>query len=452
MYRRTFCRLAGPAAGVIAGLGGCIVRDVSDDDPSSGGEDASSGGNSRTPVSVPDPVDWPTFGADDGHTGFRPEANGPAVGRIAWSAIENAPTVLCPPTVVDGTVYVGSAARALHAFDAGTGEPVWEFATRDFVQTAPAVQDGRVFTADAEGVVYAVSTDGEEVWRHTTEQNLHSRALAVDGGTVYVGTAGDMPAVVSGDTDKSKAGKVVAIDADTGEAEWTFEGPEDWFSGPAVGDGRVYVGNHDGTVFALNDETGEEVWSWAPTGDEVEHPSVLRPPTFAQGNGGDSSGGGTIYVGIQGTGWLVALDPATGEPLWRRTLPASNVKCSPAVTDERVYVACSGSRASLDDGNDTPTPTETHEFGTFGYLSAFSRADGRTDWVHETDHDFRSSPAVGGDRVYVGGGEGALAVAREDGSEVWRVSFDRFVESSPAISGGRAFIGSADGHLYCIGG
>lgn len=400
----------------------------------------------------PDTADWPTFGADQGHTGFRPEGAGPASGTVAWSAIGDAPTVLCSPTASDGTVYVGSAADAFHAFDARTGETEWEFPTATYVETAATVADDRVYAADADGVVYAVSTDGEEVWRHETGHNLHSRALAVRDGTVFVGTAGTMPAFAGGETEESRAGKVVALDAETGSERWSFEGPEDWFSGTAVGGGRVYVGNRTGAVFALDAASGEEVWSWAPSGGEhVEDAAVLSPPTYADG---------TVSVGLHVAGWVVALDAANGALRWRTNLAAENVKSSPAVTDERVYVGATRWRAvpldgAEDDGDgratDTPTGTSTPEVGTYGRLYALSRADGDPVWVHETDHDFRSSPAVVGDRVYVGGGDGALAVTRDDGSEVWRTAFDGFVESSPAVAEGRLYVGSADGHLYCIG-
>lgn len=439
MRRRTFCRLVGAlgSAGLGGALAGCLTR-------------AGPGGPAVDgPPSAPG--DWPTFGADQGHTGFSPGGAGPASGTVSWSAIGDAPTVLCSPTVKDGTVYVGSAADALHAFDAATGEPAWEFSTTSYVPTAPTVVDDRVYAADADGVVYAVTTDGEEAWRHRTGQNLHSRAVAVRDGTVFVGTAGNMPAVVSGDTDKSKAGRVVALDADTGTERWSFRGPEDWFSGPAVGGNAVYVGNHTGEVFALDADTGEERWSWTPDGERAEHAAVLAPPTYADG---------TVYVSLHAAGWVVALDATSGDVRWRADLDAENVKSSPAVADDRVYVGAHrfravplGGPAAPTETTATPTPTgtPTPEPGTYGKLYALSRTDGSTVWRHETDHDFRSSPAVVGDRVYVGGGDGALAVTRDDGSEAWRVSFDDFVYSSPAVADGRLFIGSADGHLYCIG-
>lgn len=434
MNRRTFCAAAGGIGGAcLAGLAGCLGRPSGDEDGA-----------------VSDPDDWPSFGANAGHTGYKPAGRGPATGTVSWSAIGDAPTVLCSPTVKDGTVYTGSAADALHAFDAEAGDPVWKFGTDDYVETAPAVKDGTVYTADSSGVVYAVTTDGDEVWRHETDQNLHSRALAVHDGSVYVGTAGNMPAVASGDTDKSKAGKVVALDAGDGSERWTFDGPEDWFSGPAAGGGRVYVGNHTGSVFALDPSSGEKLWSWTPSGEGADHAAILAPPTYADG---------TVYAAVHAAGWVVALDAKSGEETWRTNLKAENVKSSPAVTDDRVYVGSHRVRGVVPEAGGeedetpttTPSGTPTPEPGTYGRLYALSRSDGSTEWVHETDHDFRSSPAVVGDRVYVGGGDGAIAVTRDDGSEVWHVSFEDFVYSSPAVADGRLYVGSADGHLYCVG-
>lgn len=245
---------------------------------------------------------------------------------------------------------------------------------------------------------------------------------------------------VSGDTDKSKAGKILALDAASGEQLWSFEGPEDWFTGPALGDGRVYVGNHTGEVFALDAASGEEQWSWSATAAGMDHASILRPPTYDDR---------TVYVAVHAAGRVATFDAETGDPEWHVSLPEANVKSSPAVTDDRVFVGCSGIHGVWRGGGSEETSTEGKS-GTVGVLSALDRADGSEDWAHETDHDFRSSPAVAGDRVYVGGGEGALAVDREDGGERWRVTFDDYVDSSPAVAAGRLFVGSADGSIYCV--
>ena len=441
MHRRQVCRLLG--AGGLLGVAGCLDG-PSEADTQSPTDDPADG-PTDTPARAGVTTGWPTFGRDHRHTGVSEAGSGPETPDIAWTAVEDAPTVLCSPTVTDGVVYVGSAANAVHAFDAATGDERWRYDTTSYVGTAPAVVDGTVYTADADGVVYAISTDGTERWTHETDHNLHSRAVAVHDDTLVVGTAGTMPAVVSGDTDESRAGIVVGLDTATGEKRWSFSGPDDWFGGPAVGGGRVYLGNHDGTVFALDPAGGEELWRW--TGEEQA--SVLAPPTYHDG---------TLYVGVHGLGQLVALDAKRGEERWRKRLKAPNVKSSPAVDGDRVYVGATGGESSDYDAPDEPTPTPTTDGGggmptveISGSVFALSAADGDIEWRYEAGHDFRSSPAVVGDRVYIGGGSRLLSLARGDGTEQWYVPFGEFVDSSPAVVEGRAYIGSADGHLYCIG-
>lgn len=435
MHRRRFCRLLGASA-LLAG-GGCLggTSEQGNQSPADNTNQATSG--------------WPTFGRNHQHTGVHEEGTGPRTGTVAWTGIGDAPTVLCSPSVADGTVYVGSAADAIHAFDTATGELQWRYDTTDYVETAPAVVGDTVYTADSEGVVYAVSTDGAERWTHETNHNFHSRAVAVHGDTLVVGTAGTMPAVVSGDTDETKAGIVRGLDLATGEEQWSFSGPQDWFTGPAVGGDRVFVGNHDGTLLALDPATGDETWRWTPSGGEG---GFLAPPTYFDG---------TVYVGVHGLGQVMALDAERGEERWSQDLKAPNVKSSPAVDGDRVYVGASGSESSDYDAPDEPTqtPTPTPEDDAVqmpsieisGSVFALSAADGTIEWRYETGHDFRSSPAVVGDRVYIGGGDRLLTLARSDGTKQWHVSFGDFVDSSPAVVDGRAYIGSADGHLYCIG-
>jgi outer membrane protein assembly factor BamB len=340
MKRRSFCRTLGLVG--LAGVAGCVSGGTtpagSDDEKRS---DTVDGPRSTAPRSNAAPNDaaapaeatgeWPSFGVDRHNTGVRPDGVGPPEGRIDWRSIDDAPTVLCSPTVSNGTVYTGSAAKAVHALDPGSGEERWRYDTTSYVETPPEVVDGTVYTADADGVVYALSTDGSERWTHDTHHNLHSRALSVHDGRVFVGTAGTMPGVVSGDTDESRASLVVALDADTGRKLWDY-GAADWFAGTAVGGGRVYAGDHTGRVSALDPESGEKLWTWRPgvtDEDGRRRGAVLAPPTYHDG---------TLYVGIHELGWLVAVDAATGELEWRKNLKAPNVKSSPAVDGETVYV------------------------------------------------------------------------------------------------------------------
>jgi outer membrane protein assembly factor BamB len=61
-------------------------------------------------------------------------------------------------------------------------------------------------------------------------------------------------------------------------------------SRPAVTDGTVYIGSEDGSVYALNASTGQVQWSH-PTGG-----SVLGSPSVTAGSVYIGSGDGSVYA------------------------------------------------------------------------------------------------------------------------------------------------------------
>lgn len=95
---------------------------------------------------------------------------------------------------------------------------------------------------------------------------------------------------------------------------WQFESDEGDFAGtPVVGDGRVYMGSSLGRAFAVDRETGEQVWKVDLTTDG-ETAIITASAAFSEG---------VVYVPVsarQGSTYMpyvVALDAATGEELWR---------------------------------------------------------------------------------------------------------------------------------------
>ena len=121
---------------------------------------------------------------------------------------------------------------------------------------------------------------------------------------------------------------VFAVDVESGRILWQYEGNLNqkitticcgWLNrGVALGDGRVYMGQLDGKVVALDQETGERVWMrqlvrWQ------EGQTITGAPLFADGR---------IFIGTVGAdlgtrGFVEALDAETGESVWRYyTIPA----------------------------------------------------------------------------------------------------------------------------------
>lgn len=72
-------------------------------------------------------------------------------------------------------------------------------------------------------------------------------------------------------------------------------------------------------------------------------------------------------------------------------------------------------------------------------------------WKFKTGGRVLSSPAVSGDRVYVGSSDGLLyAIDRASGAERWRFASKGPIASSPAVHGDLVYVSSLDGNVYAI--
>ncbi|MFW5866664.1 MAG: PQQ-binding-like beta-propeller repeat protein [Armatimonadota bacterium] len=112
---------------------------------------------------------------------------------------------------------------------------------------------------------------------------------------------------------------------------------------------------------------------------------------------------------------------------WAAELGGS-VDSSPAVSGERAFV-----------GN------------SLGTMHAVSTTDGTVIWSFETGGAVVSSPAVAEGRVVFGSVDGFFyAVSAETGEQAWCYRTRGPVLSSPAVVDGRVVFGSMDGRMYCV--
>lgn len=290
-----------------------------------------------------------------------------------------------------------------------------------------------------------------------------------------------------------------------------FPAVDDGLSPASVHGGVVYVGGHDGYVYALAAASGKLLWEYATAG------RVVSTPTYHDG---------VIFVGSMDN-YLYALDAADGSRLWRyksgirqfRTISYRGIRSSPVIRDGVVYVGgCDGRIRALDAKTgkqlwlvDTGTegsyasPTlaeddlyvgsdglkESHLFALRAdtgearwkfsvpkqiyatpalaegilyvhvrddHVYALRAADGTLVWKtpapapqgeNQVFTDLsKSSPAVAPDTVYVGIGHELVALARATGEVRWRTATGRKVDSSPLVVGKTVYVGSDDRNLY----
>lgn len=135
----------------------------------------------------------------------------------------------------------------------------------------------------------------------------------------------------------------------------------------------------------------------------------------------------TIYVAGLGT-TVAAVDRFTGTSAWQFDRTGSLVDSSPAIDGERLYVG-SGS----------------------GTLYALALADGTPAWTVETNTAIASSPTVVSGTVFVGTNDGRLlAIDADTGATNWSTSVSANVYSTPAVTEGTVFVTAIDGSVTAL--
>ena len=146
--------------------------------------------------------------------------------------------------------------------------------------------------------------------------------------------------------------------------------------------------------------------------------------------------GGVVYVGSS-DGKLYALDARTGDVRWARALGAP-VDSTPAVANGVVFAQSHAGRVVALRAASGVTVWERA-----------GRADAPLPWGHESGDCYTSSPAIAGDSVLIGGGDGALrALDAQTGRERWHLMTRGRVRATPAVHAGRVFVASFDGDVY----
>lgn len=299
-----------------------------------------------------------------------------------------------PPTVVDGTVYVGGGVgnNYVTALDATDGTIEWSFRTNGDVFTSPQVVDGTVYVGSEDGNVYALDPlTGDKRWEFETDGTGWSSPTAASG-TVFVGGTDSV---------------VYAVDTETGDLVWDFDTDGTIYSSPTVFDGTVFIGSNDHRAYALDAETTEKQWEYDTGG------LVRAAPTVSDG---------LVFVGSD-NGIVYALDTETGTVEWEtetdRTGQTARRSVSPTVADDTLYI-----------GRNT---------GTF---SAFDTETGEEKWQYETGGSAVYPATVVEDLILFGGWDEEVATLfalTTDGELAWRMEGGPF--TGPTVVDGTAFLG-----------
>ena len=309
---------------------------------------------------------WPGVTADV-ERGLAYVANGQQVyavslanGAEKWrfpAEPQNPPGYFAAPALTpEGQLILGNYNKTLHAVDADTG--VENLSNWPFVQAknryiaSPLADESGIYAPVSDGTLYALDADGQLRWSFTTDQPLWSTPVS-DGKNIYqpsmdhhiyaidretgqeVWRTEDLGGAIVGKPALGDEGvlyvgtfnsEMIAIETGSGQIKWRAS-VSDWvWGGPALEDGTIYFGDLDGYFYALDAETGNQIWQISGNGDNETN--ITNPPLILDG---------TVYYTVK-NGTLYAVEAATGNPLWNQPV-GGNLYGAPLDAGDSILVA-----------------------------------------------------------------------------------------------------------------
>jgi eukaryotic-like serine/threonine-protein kinase len=341
---------------------------------------------------------WPQFRGNHQLTGVS-RANVPATLKPLWT-YEAGESIESSAAIIGGTVFVGSHKGELVALSLGDGSVYWKFSTGSPIgESSPAYGGGVVYIGDLGGWLNALdASTGKKLWAVKTGGEIKSSPVVV-GDRVLIGSYDE---------------HLYCISARDGSVLWKFKTNGPVHATPGIADGMALIAGCDEMFRAIRISDGKEVFN-VSSGAYTGASPALRAGSAFYGTFDNE------VLGVNLAGRSIA---------WRYEHPQRKFPfySSAAVTSTRLVL---GGRDKLVHG---------------------LTLEGKAAWTFATRARVESSPAIAGERVFVGSNDGHFYVlGLSNGAKLWEFNAGAPLSASPAIANGRIVIGSQDGRLYCFG-
>lgn len=318
------------------------------------------------------------------------------------------------------------------------------------MKAAPLVTDDGILAATTAGEIYSLATGRD---RPRLVNNLGAEVLYAPraaGGMLYAGCG---------------TGTIYCLDRH-GKTQWKRDVGASAYGTPAVDDARVYVGDLQGSVHALDRKTGKPAWSKSITGWPIEQSLLLH--------------NGVLYFGAW-DGMVYAVSAADGAVKWKVRSPGGQTSSKLA---NRYYAAADASPLII--GERLIFADRSYHLGSYNLDGTFAgeiatgvaaiglSEDGKCFYARTLDagvakYDgtgqklwstkvpagrFPIAPTESKNTVYVCSNAGLVsALGAADGSVLWQYQATPQLHVMAPVSvdaAGRAWVAGMDGSVTCV--
>ena len=338
---------------------------------------------------------------------------------------------------------------------------------RRSITSMPVVLDGVIYAMDSMSKVSAYNADtGNKLWQKTFKETGETSNISYGGGV----TAGpDALYITNG------YGHVAALSKSTGEEIWITKLAVPMRGAPTYADGRVFALTHDNQIYALDAKDGNIIWSEVGISEHAGLVGAASPAVI-----------GNTVIAAYSSGELYAMRVENGRVLWSDTLNTQgrltamatlrDIDGHPVVFDGKVYaISHSGRMVSIDlrsgvriweqNIGSQHTPWVAGEYiyvvTAEGQVVCVTRRTGLVRWVRQLerfkDPDRRKEavlwhgPTLAGDRLIITSSHGfAVAISPYDGSFISGMELPDDMEMSPIVVNDTLYFLTRDAELIAM--
>ena len=398
-----------------------------------------------------------------------------------WSVESEHPISHVP--LIDGDrVYFADWGGTVYAADAASGEVLWQNTIEEPMMDWPwhgfagtgAVDGERVYQASVEGNAFALDAEtGEVLWQTEIAEDEHAgnqSRLMVWDGLVFIGlqSVEEPLTAMMENFEPNFRGKVLALDAATGERVWETQLVEEPHNGVAVwssfavdpASGTLFFttgNNYTGEATELSDaivavdaRTGEIKWAHQTTEHDVWTMAMPEGPDYDFAGGpqlftATLDGEPRLLVGAgQKSGFFHTWDAMTGEPLWATSIGYGGVDGGihgeASIGTDRIIAWSNNSYLHTKPPEDFPAS-----------IKALDPATGSHLWVNDKAQpaEINAAGFLSGDVYFLGSLDRNLRVYNaQDGSQIWSTETPGPIITSVRADDGRVFVSTGAPKLF----
>ncbi|WP_101756829.1 outer membrane protein assembly factor BamB [Oceanicoccus sp. KOV_DT_Chl] len=280
-----------------------------------------------------------------------------------------------------------------------------------FNRLTPAVENGVIYVAAADGELAAFSLDkGKELWDAEVEGFLVG-GVGVGPSQLLLGTT---------------AGEVVAVSKTDGAELWRVQVGGEVLAAPQFANELVIVQTFDGQLLALKAADGERVWSYRNTVPVLTLRGTSTPLVFRD----------AVIAGFA-NGRVISFELATGAVRW-------NTRIAVPKGDSEIQRIIDVDGAMLEDNG------VIYAVSYQGKVAALEPQSGRRVWANDASSYAGMSQGFG--NIYVSGQDGSVTAFEKNGQGArWAqtVLARRKLTGSATLSS-YVVVGDVEGYIHAL--